>query len=144
MPGRSAYTSFGRFLVFSWRVLGRTSVLVLGGVRLFLPAFKPIPKNTWSRLFLYSSVPVQNKLEKYMSEQKIDVTIHDDNWMWRWLCLFSDFLDYHHVSVEPVESLYYFSIVFFYCMSGRIGPASSGWRHQGSMEVDANVALLGK
>lgn len=35
MPGRSAYTSFGRFLVFSWRVLGRTSVLVLGGVRLF-------------------------------------------------------------------------------------------------------------
>lgn len=80
MPGRSAYTSFGRFLVFSWRVLGRTSVLVLGGVRLFLPAFKPIPKNTWSRLFLYSSVPVQNKLEKYMSEQKIDVTIHDDNW----------------------------------------------------------------
>lgn len=41
MPGRSAYTSFGRFLVFSWRVLGRTSVLVLGGVRLFF-AFKPI------------------------------------------------------------------------------------------------------
>ena len=44
MPGRSVYTSFGRFLVFSWRVLGRTSVLVLGGVRLFLPAFKPIPQ----------------------------------------------------------------------------------------------------
>ena len=35
MPGRSVYTSFGRFLVFSWRVLGRTSVLVLGGVRFF-------------------------------------------------------------------------------------------------------------
>lgn len=58
MPGRSAYTSFGRFLVFSWRVLGRTSVLVLGGVRLFLPAFKPIPKNTWSRLFTFIDIRI--------------------------------------------------------------------------------------
>lgn len=80
MPGRSVYTSFGRFLVFSWRVLGRTSVLVLGGVRLFLPAFKPIPKTRGVGFFFFSSVRMSNKLEKYMSEQKIDVTIHDDNW----------------------------------------------------------------
>lgn len=37
-------------------------------------------QNTWSRLFFFSACSMSNKLEKHMPEQKIDVTIHDDNW----------------------------------------------------------------
>lgn len=46
----------------------------------FLPAFKPIPKTRGVGFSFFSPVRMSNKLEKHMSEQKIDVTIHDDNW----------------------------------------------------------------
>lgn len=52
----------------------------------FLPAFKPIPKTRGVGFSFFSPVRVSNKLEKHMSEQKIDVVVHDGNCGWESGC----------------------------------------------------------
>lgn len=77
-----------------------------------------------------------------MPEQKIDVTIHDDNWRGNGCGFLLIFWIVIMFLLNLLKALMTLASCFFYCLSGDIGLISSGWNCQGSMELDAAAASL--